>query len=356
MIMLYQLAIQCRYYGLMLMLVVLSGCTPSEPLQQQKFYVFGTLVEVSIWGLPASKTNPIMSTVANDLQVMHYNWHAWKPGPLTELNQAIARGESWSVPVESQLIPLLERAQQLAQHSENLFNPAIGQLIELWGFHDDELPTGPPPSAVEIEALVALKPTMADLKIKDNQVSSVNPAVQLDFGAFAKGYAIDLIIEKLREYGIHNAIVNAGGNLKAIGQPGKRPWRIGIRDPSGQGVLAAVTLTGEESVVTSGNYERYRQYQGQRYSHILDPRSGWPVESIVSVTVIDIDAALADAAATALTVAGLDDWHRIAQQLGLEYVMLVDASGQITMNPAMANRIEFQPGKQPQVVISPPLL
>jgi len=196
---------------------------------------------------------------------------------------------------------------------------------------------------------------MDALEIQSDQVSSRNRAVQLDFGAFAKGYAADLAIAKLHQLGIHNAIVNAGGNLKATGKKGDNPWLIGIRHPSGEGVLAAVAVRGEESVVTSGNYERFREYKGKRYSHIIDPRDGMPVEGFSSVTVIDPNGALADAASTALTVAGLSDWHRIARKMGIKYVMLVDAAGTVYVNPTMAERVQFQPNKKPKIVVSEPL-
>jgi thiamine biosynthesis lipoprotein len=180
---------------------------------------------------------------------------------------------------------------------------------------------------------------MEDIVIDKNQVSSRNPAVQLDFGAIAKGYAVDLAIDKLRQLGVHNAIVNAGGNLKAMGKKGNRPWSIGIRHPSGQGVLARVEVSGEESVITSGCYERFREYQGVRYCHIIDPRNGKPVTSLASVTVIACSGSLADAATTALMVAGKQEWQPVANQMGVKLVMVVDDKGEVSMTPAMKERV-----------------
>ncbi len=335
--------------------LLLSSCQPSNQLyQSDSLYVFGTLVKVSIWGVPELQARAAVNTVAQELQRLHQEWHAWQPSPLTELNQAFATGQSRQVTAPT-LLSLVEQAKFFYKLTDGLFNPAIGRLIELWGFHQDEMPVGPPPEAADIAKLVALAPTMEDVMIDGNQVSSKNPAVQLDFGGIGKGYAVDLAINRLRQLGIQNAIVNAGGNLKVMGKKGKHPWLIGIRHPSGQGVLAAVTASGEESVITSGNYERYREYQGQHYSHILDPRNGMPAQTLTSVTVIACSGTLADVATTALSVAGLSDWYRIAKQMGLKLVMLVDNQGTVYLSPAMAERVKFESNQSPTVVLSEPL-
>lgn len=195
---------------------------------------------------------------------------------------------------------------------------------------------------------------MEDILLEGDILTSTNPAVQLDFGAFAKGYAIDLAIRRLRGFGIENAIVNAGGDLRAIGSKAGQPWRVGVRHPQGGGVLASIEVRGDESVFTSGNYERYREHEGVRYQHILDPRTGMPVEGVTSVTVIHDNGAEADAAATALVVAGPDDWHRVARRLGIKYVMLVDDGGTVYVNPAMRDRLRFQSTPR-HLVVSDPL-
>jgi thiamine biosynthesis lipoprotein len=163
-----------------------------------------------------------------------------------------------------------------------------------------------------------------------------------------------MAMQRLRSMGIQNAIINAGGDLNVIGSHGDRPWKVGVRHPQGGGVLAAVELADGEAIYTSGNYERYREHEGVSYSHIIDPRTGMPVWHVASVTVIDNAGARADAAATALSVAGPDDWYRIARQMGLKYVMLVDEQGGVYMNPAMAERITFEnPLPQPAMLSAP---
>ncbi|MCO6412406.1 MAG: FAD:protein FMN transferase [Thiogranum sp.] len=334
---------------LLLFVAALTACQRPPPEHHETLFVFGTLVEFTVLGVAPEKAAAAIRQVDERFQRMHREWHAWKPGgALVSLNAALANGETTTV--DDFLLPLLEQSKRLYAQSDGLFNPAIGALIDLWGFHSDELPPGPPPQQEQIQALLDQHPGMDDLKIDGTQVSSATRVVQLDLGGFAKGYAMNDAITTLRAQGIENAIVNAGGDLCVAGRHDDRPWRIGVRHPQGWGVLAAIEVADGECVLTSGNYERYREHEGKRYAHILDPRTGWPVDHVASATVIHIDGGIADAAATALTVAGPADWQRIARQMGLEYVMLVDETGTVYMSPAMAGRVEFE-GTIPERVV-----
>ncbi len=331
----------------------LVSCQRTVPEYQETQYLFGTLVDFTIRGVETQQAQSAVAAVTLDFQRMHRDWHAWKPGELSRLNQQLPDGEFHRV--SPFLLPLIRQAKKLSEQSDDLFNPAIGRLIALWGFHSDELPVGPPPPRGEIDALVKQNPRMEDIIIKDGELRSSNPAVSFDFGGFAKGAALDMAIKRLQQMGVKNAIVNAGGDLNVIGTHGERPWRVGIRHPQGQGVIAAVELASGEVIYTSGNYERYREYEGRRFTHIIDPRTGMPVEHIASATVIDTNGAKADAAATALTVAGPREWYRIAKRMQLKYVMLVDENGRIYMNPAMAKRVEFTSEIPQPPFISEPL-
>jgi len=324
--------------------LLLAGCTQRPQDHHQSLFVFGTLVDITLNGADAQQAAAAVAAVEDDFQRMHREWHAWEPGSeLVELNRRLAAGEAATV--SDFLLPLLQQARTLSSRSGDLFNPAIGRLIALWGFHSDEPPPGPPPAVAEIEALLAQNPRMEDLEIDGSRVASHNPAVQLDLGGFAKGYALELAITRLREHGVGNAIVNAGGDLCVAGTHGERPWRVGVRHPQGNGVIAALEVADGECVLTSGNYERYREFEEVRYAHILDPRDGWPVRHVASATVIHDDGGLADAAATALTVAGPGDWVDVARGMGLAEVMLVDEAGKIYLSSAMAKRIRFAEGE-----------
>lgn len=344
-----RLRLQCL---LPLLLLTLAGCSNRQVTEHQ-LLVFGTIVNISIYGATAQQEREAISAIGSDFQRMHHEWHAWEPGPLVELNQTIAAGRPASIP--DSLQPLMPRAKLLAQRSGGLFNPAMGTLLNLWGFQQSERPHGPPPPSEQITAWLAQAPQMEQFTIVNGVLTSTNPNIQFDLGGVAKGYAVDLAIDRLRQFGIENAIINAGGDLRAIGSKGGHPWMVGIRHPQGSGVLASVAVSGDESVFTSGNYERYNDYEGVRYAHILDPRTGMPVQGVTSVTVIHPDGTTADAAATALVVAGAEGWHQVAQQMGIKLAMLVEEDGTVHLNPNMMRRIQLDPSITPKIRLSPPL-
>jgi FAD:protein FMN transferase len=330
----------------------LTACGRGPTDHQQTLLVFGTLLDIKAYTDRPAQFDKAVRSLDKTFQTMHKDWHAWKgEGELVQLNLAFADGRT--VEVSDQLAELLRQAQRYSRESDGMFNPAIGRLIGLWGFHSDEPPGGPPPDPAAIKALVDAHPSMNDIHFEGNRLSSSNPKVALDLGAFAKGYALNLAIDRLKEMGIGNAIVNAGGDLCVSGRHGDRPWQIGIRHPMGKGVIASVGVSDGECVLTSGNYERYREYEGIRYAHIIDPRTGYPVKHVASATVISKNGGLADAAATALSVAGPDEWRKIAKQMGLTQVMLVDEKGAVYITPEMRDRIEFQQAV-PKIVVSEP--
>lgn len=316
-----------------------AGCRQEQLVHTHRFLAFGTLLDLSISGVDRETAQRAARVLEQDFNLMHRAWHAWDPGPLGRVNRLLPTGKPFAAPPS--VLPLIKLGQIYSAQSGDLFNPAIGRLVQLWGFHGDTLEGRPPPSTVAIEALVKAAPRMADVELDGIMLRGRNPLLQLDFGAFGKGYGIDLAIAHLREMGIENAIVNAGGDLRAIGNRAGNPWRIAIRRPDGQGVFAVIEVSGDESVFTSGDYERNFQYKGKSYHHIIDPRTGYPAEGAHSVTVLFGDAVTADAAATALFVAGPEGWQQVARNMGLRYVLLVDEAGTLHMTPATAKRLRF---------------
>lgn len=327
---------------------LLSGCSEEPKQHKAEFFIFGTMMGVTLWGADDAQASQVFATLQEAFQAMHRDWHAWEPGMLTEINGSFARGES--ALASEEIVEMVQRSQELEARTGGRFNPAIGSLIGLWGFHTSTYPIiGPPPNRERIAELLAKQPSSSDIRIEGLKLSSANPATQLDFGGIAKGYAIDIACRLIREAGIENAIVNAGGDLRAFGSHGERPWRIAVRAPGG-GIVGALEAGADEAIFTSGNYERFRQENEKRYPHILDPRTGWPVEDLASVTVITEEGTLADAAATALIVAGLGEWQEVARRLGLDQVLMIDESGRVYQTAKMAQRIELQEGVESEII------
>ncbi|MGB0682312.1 MAG: FAD:protein FMN transferase [Magnetovibrionaceae bacterium] len=325
-----------------LLVLLASACDPPEKTLHESHYIFGTLVEIVIRNPDQTKAREAIVAVVELLRDQHREWHAWKPGgELYRINKAIADGSS--IAVSDAMASMIEEAKRLSALSGGLFDPGIGAIVGAWGFHADEPPKGRKPPLDEIRALAARRPSISQITITDGVLSSSNRAVQLDFGAFAKGYGLDAGMAHLKTLGIKHAILNAGGDLNVIGEAYGRPWRVGIRHPVGWGVLGAVEAADGEAVYTSGNYERFLEVEGVRHSHILDPRDGMPVTHIASATVIHESGALADAAATALSVAGPEAWEEVAQAMGVERVLLVTEDGDILQSAGLGSSFALEP-------------
>jgi len=306
-------------------------------------YVFGTIVQITVADADPARARRASSRVFEEFDRMHRELHAWKQGDLVALNQAIARGETL-IHTTAEIAALIQQAQGLAAESGELFNPAIGKLVGLWSFHRDK-PGGPVPAAADIARLVAAHPRMSDLSVRDDKVTSANPAVQLDFGGYAKGVALDRAAALLRRDGIANALVNVGGNAMALGRHGARAWRVGLDAPRGAGLLATLELNDGEAVGTSGDYRRYYEIDGKRYSHIIDPRTGYPVAGVESVTVLvaagEGAGALSDAASKPIFIEGRSGWKEAAARMGVSHALLVDSDGVVHVTPELRARLYF---------------
>ncbi|MEW6119940.1 MAG: FAD:protein FMN transferase [Pseudomonadota bacterium] len=319
--------------------LILSGCTREPGVVKQQAYVFGTLVEVSVADAPDAQAQPAIAAVLARFDQLHRQLHAWQPSELSTLNAALAR--SGRTTVTPELAAMLKDAQALSAQSDTLFNPAIGGLIALWGFHADT-PQARVPDASAIAEQVRRQPRMADLVIDGSTVSSANPAVQLDLGGYAKGRALDEAAAILKEHGIANALVNIGGNVIALGRHGDRPWRVGIQHPRQPGTLATLDLADGEAIGTSGDYQRFFEAGGRRYSHLIDPRTGYPATGMQSVTILVAGAhagTRSDALSKPLFICGPAGLADTARQLGVYDWLAVDAAGRRIVSPAMQARL-----------------
>jgi thiamine biosynthesis lipoprotein len=338
--------------GLLLVLLISACGRQREPVFHDEYLAFGTLIDLTLYGVDPARAAQVSDEIDRQFQRWHHDWHAWEPGKLTRLNAALDTLQP--VTVDADLRPLLLEANRLARLSDNLYDPVIGKLLALWGFQGDPLPPGTTPDPAAIAAWLAQAPTVEDIRVNGDRFQSRNAGVAYDLGGFAKGYALDRVVEMLRARGIGNAIINAGGNLKAIGAHGARPWHIGIRSPRGSGLLASIDTNGDTSVLTSGDYERLFEVNGKRYPHILDPRTGYPATGTEAVTVVHENAGLADAASTALFVAGPERWLEIARRMGIDRALLVDSHGVIHMTPAMRAIIHMDPAVHAQIRVEGP--
>ena len=332
------------------LILTLAGCAKEPPTYQEQGYVFGTLVEVSVYGEQDAKARQAVAAVMQEFQRLHNMLHAWKPSELSDLNAAIARGEGTQVTPE--LTAILQDAARLSQQSDELFNPAIGGLVQAWGFQADEFKAVLPDEKI-VAALTKAKPQMSDLMFSGARVSSRNKAVRIDLGGYAKGYALDRAADILKKMGVRNALINIGGNVLALGAHGDRPWRVGIQHPRKPGPLATLELHDGEAIGTSGDYQRYFEVGGKRYCHLIDPRNGQPVQGVQAVTILTHGAGagvLSDAASKPLFISGAQGWRQAARKMQLDEALLVDGAGKVHLTAAMRNRLEFTDKATPNEV------
>ncbi len=326
------------------LLALLAACG-KPPVQVQESFVFGTRVEVLVAEADAAKAKAATAAVLREFDRLHRTYHAWQPSGLTALNEAIAAGKAHAVTPE--LAGFIADAQAVAQAGDRLFDPGIGELVRLWGFHSEEFRAVlPDPTA--LAAWRAAAPSIMDLRVADGRVSSVKRTVALDFGGYLKGVALDRAAAALREAGVHNALINIGGNVMALGSKHGEPWRVGIQHPRRPGALATLALHDGEAIGTSGDYQRFFELDGRRYCHLLDPRSAEPVTHTQSLTVLIRGGAQAgmrsDASSKPLFIGGRQEWGRLARQLGVADVLRVDADGSLQATRAFAGRLKFEAG------------
>lgn len=208
-------------------------------------------------------------------------------------------------------LAVITYALQVARESGGAFDITINPLMKLWGFRSSTR-TAERPSQDKLNAALALVDYKSIVLTTntDNTVTIklTKQGTEIDLGGIAKGYAVDLAYEKLCEIGAENFLINLGGNIRVHGSPNgeRRFWRIGVRDGRKPEVIenTAYELKSSQAIATSGSYERYVEIDGKRYSHIIDPRTGNPVERTDSVSIVADSAMEADALSTAYFVIG----------------------------------------------------
>lgn len=207
---------------------------------------------------------------------------------------------------------IIKKARKFWLASDGAFDITVAPLIDLWGFTDKKyyLPKGD-------EVKKALNMIGFDKIIfnsDNNMVKFKIPGMQIDLGGIAKGYAVDCAVNKLKEKGIKSCLINAGGQTHCLGNKFGRPWRVAIRNPRKGDLLDYLELQ-DKAVATSGDYEQYFVRGERRYSHILNPKTGYPADSgVISVTVIANDGITADALSTSIFVLGKKKGEELAKR------------------------------------------
>lgn len=241
------------------------------------------------------------------------------------------------VAVDSSVVTVVLTALDIARRSGGAFDPTVAALVDAWGFGPSD--ARPPDSAVVDSLLrhVGYERVSADRSALT--LSKSDPDVRIDLSGIAKGYAADVVAERLRELGYTGALVDVGGELHALGTHADgRPWRVGVEGPgeAAPELLGTVDLV-DESIATSGDFRNYYEVDGVAYAHIIDPRTGFPIRYRgFSVSVVHPDGAMADAWATGLSVLGPDEGFDLAEREGLAAVFALRGPDGLTIHATSA--------------------
>jgi len=266
--------------------------------------IMGTVVEISV--IPADEE--AIKEAFDAIKKVDELMSTYKPE--SEISILNRQGENHLSPQTSQII---QEAIKFSEMTEGAFDITCRPLINLWKRAKKEAKIPTLQEIEEAKRLVSYK----KIALEDDLVKLQQPGMQIDLGGIAKGWAVDKAIQALKKRGVRAALINAGGDLYALGRRGLwKKWEVGIQHPRDQEKILTTLEVSDKGVATSGDYRRYFTLEGRRFSHIVDPRTGETVEEVpMSVTVVAPDATTADALATGIFVLGPEEGMKLIESL-----------------------------------------
>ena len=318
-------------------LLALFGCSAKETEVSETFFVMDTVASLRLIG-DKEQAESLLKQAAALAQELETRWSRTLPdSSIYRLND----GET--VVLDEETAALLAQAAALSVETGGAFTPTVSPLVELWNIGEADSP----PSREEIAALLPLPSPDFLAQARAGQPFSLPEGCRLDLGGVAKGEAANRICALLRESSLRGALLVLGGQVSCVGtRADGEPWRIALRDPDGQQgeTLAELRLT-DLHIATSGDYERYLEFEGVRYCHILDPETGWPPETdLRSVTGVSSDGARADGLSTALFVMGLEPSLAFWREAGDFEAVFVTSDRRVIATEGLADCLSFSNG------------
>lgn len=295
-------------FGLFLLLAGIGAVfqavprSPEKHMQTRTFPVMGTIGKFTVSAESPETVENALNLAQNAVRKIESTCNIFDPeSELSKLNRNAFENEVVCSPL---LWELLNEAERFYRLSGGAFDAAVRPLMKLWGFYRKRsaLPSG--------EEIAQIRKTVGwdkvSLNPENRSVRFLVKGVSIDLGGIAKGFALDKAAEKIRLSGSCSAVLNLGGNILCIAQKNQRPFRIGVRDPLSPDRIFETLEMRSQAIATSGNYERYVVISGRHYTHIMDPRTGEPVQNMLSVTVRTPRGVDSDALSTVLFVKGED--------------------------------------------------
>ncbi|MBN1593928.1 MAG: FAD:protein FMN transferase [Candidatus Coatesbacteria bacterium] len=307
--------------------LLLRDLSGEAPVFKVDNFMLGTLVEIQAWD---SKLDE--ESIRNSIQRAFDSIRAVENAMSVNIEGSFVQKINESaggppVAVSDPVISVIEEANRISELSDGAFDITIGAICHLWDSSSETGSRAPAPDVIA-EGLLNVDYSRIEVSATEGVVRLPETGMWIDLGGLAKGYAIDAAAAALRNSGLTNFIVNGGGDMAIAGvRPNGGKWRIGVRHPRKPGEQICTIGLSDLAVVTSGDYERFFEFNGKRYHHIMDPKTGYPANKCQSVTIVAKEAMLADALATAVFVMGPDAGLRLIDSMpGIE-ALIVDAEG-----------------------------
>lgn len=316
------------------LLFVCGSCQKQQGINTKETrFLLGTIVEFTIFNNHEELALQAIQQAVNTMQAVEdtFTTYGSASNTVQVFNSALVGQEVKLAPSVSSL---LRMSLEMNEQTLGAFDPTLGELNQRWGFSNAEQPNIP---LTKSEVFTALQQSGVQ-KLKEvhpNVWVKLEEGLKLDFGAIAKGLAIDQGIEALSAMGIQHAIINAGGDMRVLGNHGDKPWKVAVRHPRAEKPLGWFEVNHDLSIVTSGDYERFFIYQGKRFHHILDPKTGYPSPSSLSVTVSAPTAVQADALSTGMFILGYEKGMSIIEAIDNVECIWVDVNLAVHMTSGM---------------------
>ncbi|GMR20822.1 MAG: FAD:protein FMN transferase [Gammaproteobacteria bacterium] len=277
----------------------------------------GTQVRVEVWHENETTASRAIAEVMAEMRRIDAAMSPFKPGSLLSRINRDAGFEP--VVITSELLEIIGRAQAMSRLTKGAFDITFASAGHLYNYRHKRKPT----DRQLKQARQVIDYRLIQLDPETKTIRFTRKGVRIDLGGIAKGYAVDRGIALLKQAGMTSALVSAGGDSRILGDRRGRPWMMGVRDPNKPKAMVAILPIANEAISTSGDYERYFDEGGQRYHHILNPRTGTPVQGVQAVTVIGPDAMTTDAWSTSLFVLGVEAGLSLVNQTpGLEAIII----------------------------------
>ena len=285
--------------------------------------IMGTEISVQLWHENEAFAQESIEQVIAEMHRIDHLMSTYKSH--SELSKVNARAAQMAVPVSDELYVLIKQALALGDVTEGAFDITYASVGKHYDFREGHMPSKEQKQA----ALPSVSLRHVVLDDANMTVQFKRPGVRIDLGGIAKGHAVESSVTLLRNRGIENAIVTAGGDSRVLGDHRGRPWAVGIRDPRQENGLSARMPVQEEAISTSGDYERYFEADGVRYHHIIEPSSGDSARALRSVTIIGPDAIMTDALSTGVFVLGKQRGLELIDSLDEFEAIVIDKHGEM---------------------------